>query len=62
MANIKQGGEESPSSRFSKERLLKSARYSGKRDLLAALLEDGKEYSHDEVEQIVDKFMKGKVK
>jgi hypothetical protein len=48
--------------KFSKEQILKSTRYSEKRDLLTALLKDGKTYSHKDVEKLIDDFMKGKVK
>ena len=53
---------EIPSSTFSKEQLLKSQRYHERRDLLTALLKDGKQYSHVEVQTLIDKFMRGKVK
>jgi len=49
-------------SKFSKEQLLKSQRYRERRDLLTALLKDGKQYSHVEVQKLIDEFMKGKVK
>ena len=53
---------EIPSSTFSKEQLLKSQRYHERRDLLTALLKDGKQYSHVDVQTLIDDFMKGKVK
>ncbi|MEG0778809.1 MAG: hypothetical protein RSG55_08180 [Oscillospiraceae bacterium] len=46
---------------FSKERILKSQRYAGRRDLLCALLEDGRTYTTQEVDEIISEFMKGKV-
>ena len=46
---------------FTKRQLLKSNWYSHKRDLLSALLADDRQYSHAEVDQAIDKFMKGKV-
>ena len=49
-------------SKFSKEQILKSQRYHERRDLLTALLKDGKQYSHVEVQTLIDKFMRGKVK
>lgn len=49
-------------SKFSKKEILKSQRYRERRDLLTALLKDGKQYSHDEVQTLIDNFMKGKVK
>jgi arginine repressor len=51
-----------PVSKFSKKQLIQSARYRERRDLLTALLKDGKEYTHADVETLIDEFMKGKVK
>ena len=48
--------------RFSKGQLLASERFSGKRDILSALLSEKREYSVLETEKIIEKFMKGKVK
>ncbi len=48
--------------KFSKEQLLKSQWYSHRRDILTALLEDGKTYSHAAVDRKISEFMKGKVK
>lgn len=45
---------------FSKEQLLKSNKYSHRRDALSALLEDGKVYSSAEVDEILNKFEGGK--
>lgn len=47
---------------FTKKQLLSSKRYSNRVDLLNVLLEEDVKYSHEKVEQIIDKFMKGKVK
>lgn len=47
---------------FSKEQLIASERFAGRRDLLEILLEEGKRYSISEVEKKVEKFMKGKVR
>ncbi len=48
--------------KFKKERLLKSKRFSSvETDVLTVLLEDGKEYSFAEVEQILSEFMKGDI-
>ncbi|MDE6615319.1 MAG: hypothetical protein K2K35_02045 [Lachnospiraceae bacterium] len=46
---------------FSKEQLMASSRYMARRDLLDALLDDNKEYSINETETIIERFMKGKV-
>ena len=47
---------------FPKEQLLRSQRYAKRRDLLGALLEDGKWYTLEEVDTAIENFMKGKVK
>ena len=47
---------------FSKKQLLDSKRFEGRRDLLGALLEDGKDYSVETAELIIEKYLKGKVK
>lgn len=48
--------------KFSKEQILSSVSYAEKKDLVNALLENGKEYTKSEVDEIITKFMKGKVK
>lgn len=47
--------------KFPKEVLTSSNRYKHSTDLINALLEDGKEYSFDEVDNLIKKYMKGKV-
>lgn len=47
--------------KFSKEQLIRSSRFSRRRDLLGALLEEGKLYSAEEVEEIMGHYLKGKV-
>ena len=47
---------------FTKEQLKTSAKYANRRDLLESLLEDGKEYAIVTVDEMIKKFMKGKVK
>lgn len=46
----------------SKERVLTFRRYADRRDLLSVLLEDGKEYTFDQIDGLINDFMKGKVK
>ena len=46
---------------FSKEQLLASERFSKRRDLVEALLDENKQYTMEGVEQMMEKFMKGKV-
>lgn len=56
MANKKQGTV------FPKSRLLTFGRYANRRDLLTALLDDGKEYTFEQVDKLLDDFLKkGKV-
>lgn len=47
---------------FSKAQILASAKYRVRRDLVDALLDDGKKYTIKEVDELINKFMKGKVK
>lgn len=47
---------------FTKEQLLAFSKYCGRRDLLGVLLQDNRRYTYDEVDALVDDFMKGKVK
>lgn len=48
--------------RYDKEQLLQSSRYAGKRDLLSALLESSRQYSHEEVAALLENYLKGAVK
>lgn len=47
---------------FTKEKIIKFKRYSNRIDLLNALLDDNKAYTTDEVDALINNFMKGKVK
>lgn len=47
---------------FRKEQIAASRRYREKRDLIEALLVDGKNYSLEQVENLLDKYAKGMVK
>ena len=53
--------KQSAVSRFSKEQILASDRFSNRRDALSVCLED-KKYTINEVEKTLDKFMKEKVR
>ena len=64
MAKIKETAaetvEEKPATAaptFTKDRLAKSKRYREKVDLINALLEEGKEYTLDEVDARIEEFM-----
>ena len=47
---------------FSKAQLLSSERFRGRRDIVNALLEEGKRYTVQAVEQMIENYMKGTVK
>jgi len=47
---------------FSKKQILSSMNYHDRKDLLNVLLKEDKEYSRKEVGQLVENFMKRKVK
>ena len=50
---------------FSKAKILTMKRFEKRRDLLTVLLEDGKEYTLEQAESVIQNFMtrkKGKVK
>lgn len=47
---------------FTKEKILKCKRYEDRIDLLGVLLNETKAYTFDEVDALIEKFMKGKVK
>ena len=48
--------------KFYKKQLLTSEKYASRRDLLNALLDDNEAYSTVQVDEIIEKFLKGKVK
>lgn len=47
---------------FTKQQLVSSKKFAEKKDLLNALLVDDRSYSMAEVEEILDGFLKGKVR
>jgi hypothetical protein len=47
---------------FTKQQLLSSKKYRGKQDLIDSLLKDDQSYTLEVVDNLVDKFRKGKVK
>ena len=57
MKETKQG-----ETKYKKQELLKAECYRERKDLVGALLEDGREYSLEEVDAVLDKFLKGKVR
>lgn len=56
-----QTDQEKVSAVFTKEQILFSAAYKSRRDLVSALLEDGKRYTLETVNKKIEEFMKGKV-
>lgn len=48
--------------RFTKEQIVNSQKYKDKNDLVNALLKDGQLYSIKEVDELIEKFLKGKVR
>lgn len=48
--------------KFSKVQILASAQYVNRRDLVDALLDAEKQYTKKEVDELINKFMKGTVK
>lgn len=49
-------------SAFTKQQLARSAKFAARRDLLNALLEEDKSYSESEVNEILDRYLKGRVR
>lgn len=47
---------------FTKEQIVASKRFQYRRDLLSAVLDDGKSYTMVQVETLMEKYMKGQVK
>lgn len=47
---------------YTKQQILASARYKGRKDLVTALLDDNRTYTIAEVDQKISQFMKGQVK
>lgn len=45
--------------KYSKEKILATLRYKGRVDLLGVLLKNGKSYTFEEVDKIIENFMKG---
>lgn len=45
-----------------KAQLLTSTKYANRQDVLSALLDDEKSYTTEQVDGIIEKFMKGKVR
>lgn len=61
MDEKKEEGTRDTAACFMKAQLESSERYREQRDLIAALLEDGKAYTLDETDNKIKKYLKGKV-
>lgn len=48
--------------KYAKIDILKSKKFVGRKDVLTVILNNEKQYTIDEVEKLIDSFMKGKVK
>ena len=48
--------------KFSKEQILASARYANRRDLVDALLDEKESYTLETVDNMIENYMKGRVK
>lgn len=48
-------------SAFTKQQILSSKKYKSRRDILGVLLNENEEYTFDNVDSLLKKFMKGKV-
>lgn len=59
-AEAEKGREERK--RFSKEQLLASERFRERRDIVDALLDNGRQYTVKDVEEAIGRYMKGRVK
>jgi len=46
---------------FSKQQVLSATRYKHSKDVLNVMLNDNQYYTLEEVDELIDKFMKGKV-
>lgn len=55
-------GEASKTTAFSKAQILSSMKYRGRKDIVNVLLKDNEMYSFDEVDSLINDFMRGKVK
>lgn len=58
----KSSAAEKTAAKYTKGQLIGSKRYAKRRDLLGAILDDGQQYTIEEVETAIDRYMKGKVK
>lgn len=48
--------------KFEKSQICSSVKYSRYKDILSSQLKDNQLYGYDEIDKVIDDFMKGKVK
>ena len=60
--DAREGSTEAAEPMFSKEQLLASGRFRGRRDMAEALLEEGQSYTVRDVEEKIKEYQKGKVR
>lgn len=53
--------EKKQESKFTKGQILASKKYANRRDVLGVILIDEKQYTFEQVDSLLEKFMKGKV-
>ena len=61
MAKKKSAASAAQEPKFDKDTLLTCRRFHNEKDLISALLDDGKQYTIPEVDQILESYLKGKV-
>lgn len=59
---VKRNNPEKVASLFSKRQLLSAKRFRERRDIIDALLSSEKQYTMQEVEEKIERYMKGRVK
>lgn len=47
--------------RFTKAQIIVSEKYASRKDLIGVLLEDGEEYTASQTDELIEKYLKGKV-
>ena len=59
---VKENEESIQQDKYTKHNLLNSKRYIKQKDLINALLEDDRKYTLQEVDSIINKYLKGVIK
>lgn len=58
---VKKDTETTAVPRFTKAQLTASDKYAGRKDLIGALLDDDTEYTVEQADELIEKYLKGKV-